>query len=185
MFSTKKLAFWVCLVTALVLVAIPAYTQVSSLNHPVALAFVSVLEGGPGTVHALPEDPDPAIIGTPKPPTAAELEAIRQQTYTGGVVEVTGPKTRGSTLTVAGELMKLPADVEVFAFVASGDCVPGRKCLPLPVYVLHDVDDNAFISISAQTGQIGFADTEENSKNYAELNTRAAQVFQWIPALHQ
>lgn len=41
MFSTKKSTFWVCLVTALVLVAIPAYTQVSSPNHFVSLPFVS------------------------------------------------------------------------------------------------------------------------------------------------
>lgn len=192
MFPTKKFTFWVCLIIALVLVAISAYTEISSPSHPGYLSFVSALQGGPaanvssevpGTVHALPEDPDPAIMGDPKPPTEEELEAIRQQMSAGEVIELTGPKTRGSTLTIAGELMKLPADVEVSHYVVMGMCVPGRKCLPLPGYVLYDVDDNASISISAKTGQIGFVDTEETSENYAELNARAAQVFHWIPAL--
>lgn len=47
-------------------------------------------------------------------------------------LQVTGPRTSGTTLRIAGKDIKLPADAYVGDILSDKDMVPGRDCVPPP-----------------------------------------------------
>lgn len=98
-----------------------------------------VLVGPPGPWTGTPR---PLSTPAPVPPSrdwqeeVSRREALPGNPY-GNTASVSGELTRGSSITVRGVTVRLPADAYVQARVEAVLCSPGQPCPETPFYVLR------------------------------------------------
>jgi len=98
-------------------------------------------------------DPPPPVYSKEprEEPTEEEDRLIRatfEKESTGTVTYASGEETAGSTITIAGQEIRLPEDAYVESEIIFISCIEGSPCPPTPYYVLQRGD--SVIGIDAE-----------------------------------
>ncbi|MBM3156157.1 MAG: hypothetical protein FJ004_02600 [Chloroflexi bacterium] len=153
------------------LLAIVAVAVIAGLTFG-GIALASAIKSTTPTPTPWPSPPEykypTPYEGTVEEENAARERALEENRENGGFeYSTSGPSTMGSTISVAGKMIKLPDDAYVEYWVVFIECSVGTSCPQTPFYIIARGDSRLAVEqISGKILNEEIASNEEGAFNF-------------------